>query len=115
MRKCMRKMSSLTHGERYTHGHHKAVASGFRLTNCGFLFSYVTESTRFHSFQVNQHRTRTSESCASYLVPLLRSDHKLLDIGCGPGSISIGFCKYVESVDAVDNSSSVLSMAKEAA
>ena len=73
----------------YTHGHTRAV--------------------------VKQHAARTAENSAAHLLPLLESNQRLLDVGCGPGSISIGLAKRVQHVEAVDNMPSVLAQARAAA
>ncbi|GAA1856891.1 methyltransferase domain-containing protein [Pseudonocardia ailaonensis] len=46
----------------YTHGHHESV--------------------------LRSHRSRTVENSAAYLAPLLRPGLDLLDVGCGPGTIT---------------------------
>jgi SAM-dependent methyltransferase len=46
----------------YTHGHHESV--------------------------LRSHRWRTAENSAAYLVPHLRPGMSLLDVGCGPGTIT---------------------------
>jgi SAM-dependent methyltransferase len=51
----------------YTHGHAEAV--------------------------LRSHRTRTAENSAAYLLPHLRSDQDLLDIGSGPGTITAGLAE----------------------
>jgi cyclopropane fatty-acyl-phospholipid synthase-like methyltransferase len=47
----------------YTHGHHDSV--------------------------LRSHRWRTAETSAGYLLPYLRPGMRLLDVGCGPGTITI--------------------------
>ena len=47
----------------YTHGHHESV--------------------------LRSHRWRTAENSAGYLLPLLRPGMRLLDVGCGPGTITM--------------------------
>src|SRR5947209_8820913 len=47
----------------YTHGHHESVLGG--------------------------HRTRTAESSADYLLPHLQPGMSVLDVGCGPGTITV--------------------------
>src|SRR5947199_3557249 len=47
----------------YTHGHHESVLRG--------------------------HRVRTAENSAAYLLPHLKAGMSVLDIGCGPGTITV--------------------------
>ncbi len=56
-------------GERYTHGHHESV--------------------------LRSHRWRTAENSASYLLPHLRPGQEVLDVGCGPGTITLDFARLV--------------------
>ena len=39
---------------------------------------------------LRSHRSRTAENSAAYLLPYLRPDHRLLDVGAGPGTITFG-------------------------
>jgi ubiquinone/menaquinone biosynthesis C-methylase UbiE len=39
--------------------------------------------------------TRTAANCAAFLSPYLRPGMRLLDCGCGPGSITIGLAETV--------------------
>ncbi len=55
--------------EEYTHGHAPAV--------------------------VRQHGQRTAEEAAAFLLPELRPGMRLLDVGCGPGSITRGLAERV--------------------
>ncbi|MFL6134979.1 MAG: GNAT family N-acetyltransferase [Nocardioidaceae bacterium] len=50
-------------GNVYTHGHHESV--------------------------LRSHRWRTAENSAGYLLPHLRPGMRLLDVGCGPGTITM--------------------------
>jgi SAM-dependent methyltransferase len=53
----------------YTHGHHESV--------------------------LRSHRWRTAENSAAYLLPHLRHGQSLLDIGCGPGTITVDLAARV--------------------
>jgi len=44
---------------------------------------------------VRSHAARTAASSAAYLLPLLRPGMDLLDVGCGPGSITIDLAEAV--------------------
>jgi len=55
--------------ETYTHGHAPAV--------------------------VRQHAQRTADEAAAFLLPELRPGMRLLDVGCGPGSITRGLAERV--------------------
>jgi SAM-dependent methyltransferase len=54
---------------RYTHGHHEAV--------------------------LRSHRWRTVENSAAYLRPYLHPGTSMLDVGCGPGTITLDFANLV--------------------
>src|SRR5262245_33722937 len=51
----------------YTHGHHESV--------------------------LRSHRWRTVENSAAYLIPHFRAGVRLLDVGCGPGTITADFAR----------------------
>lgn len=59
----------------YVHGHHESV--------------------------LRSHTWRTVENSAAYLVPHLRSDLRLLDIGCGPGTITVDFAERLPDGEVV--------------
>jgi len=68
--------------ERYTHGHHESV--------------------------LRVHAWRTVENSAAYLVPHLRPGLSLLDVGSGPGTITLEFAERlapgrVVGIDAADD------------
>jgi SAM-dependent methyltransferase len=76
--------------EVYSHGHHPSVTAA--------------------------HAARTVASSAAYLEPLLEAGLDLLDLGCGPGSITAGFADIVApgSVLGIDSSADVVAQASEA-
>lgn len=63
----------------YTHGHDEAV--------------------------LRSHRARTVDNSAAYLVPHLRAGLTVLDVGCGPGTITVGLAERVAPgmVTAIDS------------
>lgn len=75
--------------DRYTHGHHASV--------------------------VGQHAHRTAERDAAYLLPRLRAGMRLLDVGCGPGTITAGLGRAVApgEVIGLDVVPAVLETARE--
>ncbi|HKC28606.1 MAG TPA: methyltransferase domain-containing protein [Jatrophihabitans sp.] len=75
----------------YTHGHHQSV--------------------------LQSHNSRTAANSAAYLMDHLLTGARVLDIGCGPGSITKDFAELVapEIVVAVDNVEAPLEVARAAA
>lgn len=73
---------------KYTHGHHESV--------------------------LRSHRRRTAQDSAAYLLPHLRPGLSVLDIGCGPGTITADLAALVAPgpVVAVDQSEDVLDAAR---
>jgi SAM-dependent methyltransferase len=73
---------------RYTHGHHESV--------------------------LRSHRWRTAENSAAYLVPHLRAGLSLLDVGCGPGTLTADLATLVAPgrVTAVEPEVAVLTLAR---
>jgi ubiquinone/menaquinone biosynthesis C-methylase UbiE len=82
-------MSSVN--ETYQHGHHASV--------------------------VNNHAKRTAETDAAFFLPHLKPGMRLLDVGCGPGSITAGLALRVEPAGTVgiDASESVIETARSLA
>jgi ubiquinone/menaquinone biosynthesis C-methylase UbiE len=78
----------LTH-ETYTHGHAPAT--------------------------VRQHGRRTAEEAAAFLLPALQPGMRLLDVGCGPGSITRGLAERLApgQVVGLDLSAQTLAAARE--
>src|SRR5499426_4328635 len=50
---------------------------------------------------VRQHARRTAEEAAAFLLPELRPGMRLLDVGCGPGSITRGLAERVTPGEVV--------------
>src|SRR5205807_3307913 len=44
---------------------------------------------------VRQHAQRTAEEAAAFLLPELRPEMRVIDVGCGPGSITRGLAERV--------------------
>jgi SAM-dependent methyltransferase len=74
----------------YTHGHHESV--------------------------LRSHRWRTAENSAAYLLPHLRCGMSLLDVGCGPGTITFDLARRLAPglVVGVDLSADVIEQAARA-
>ncbi|HET9519366.1 MAG TPA: methyltransferase domain-containing protein [Actinoplanes sp.] len=72
----------------YTHGHHESV--------------------------LRSHRWRTAENSAAYLLAHLRPGHRLLDIGCGPGTITADLAGRVSPgrVTALETTDAALDLAR---
>lgn len=72
----------------YTHGHHESV--------------------------LRSHRRRTVENSAGYLLPALRPGLSVLDVGCGPGTITVDLAARVAPghVTAVEVTEEALDLAR---
>ncbi|MEU9886422.1 methyltransferase domain-containing protein [Sphaerisporangium sp. NPDC051011] len=75
----------------YTHGHHESV--------------------------LRSHTWRTAANSAAYLLPHLRSGMSLLDVGCGPGTITADLAEVVApgQVTGIDTAEGVLAQARDVA
>ncbi|KAK0446762.1 methyltransferase type 11 [Armillaria borealis] len=60
-----------------------------RLTNR----AYATHG--YHDSVLRAHQSRTAQNSAAYLLPSLRPDMTILDVGCGPGTITADFAALV--------------------
>ena len=72
----------------YTHGHHESV--------------------------LRSHRWRTAENSAAYLLPRLTPDAQILDIGCGPGTITADLADRVPQghVTGIDAAPDIIEQAR---
>src|SRR5580765_6329341 len=63
---------------------------------------------------LRQHAQRTADEAAAFLLPHLRPDMRLLDVGCGPGSITRGLAERLSAgqVVGVDLSRETLESAR---
>lgn len=63
------------------------------------------------------HLLRTAEVDAGFLLPHIQPSSRILDVGCGPGTITTGFAKYAiqGTVIGVDFSEAVVQKAKSLA
>ena len=66
---------------------------------------------------LRSHRWRTAENSCGYLLDRLKPGLRILDVGCGPGTITVDLARRVEPgrVVGLDRSEAVLSAAREAA
>ena len=74
-------------GERYTHGYHPEI--------------------------IGSYTRRTAENCAAFLLPHLRADLAVLDVGCGPGTITAGLARRAGRVVGLDMSPAMVDAARE--
>ena len=70
----------------YTHGHHESV--------------------------LRSHRRRTAENSAAYLLPHLNSGDRVLDVGCGPGTITADLATRTAHVTALEITEAALDLAR---
>src|SRR6476619_6200433 len=84
-------MSDVRDPDRYAHGHPASV--------------------------LRSHRWRTAENSAAYLLPHVRPGLDVLDVGCGPGTITIDLARIVGAGHAVglDGAPSAIEVARESA
>ncbi len=78
----------------------------------------MTTYTHGHPDAVlRSHRWRTADNSAAYLLPHLRPGLALLDVGCGPGSLTADLARHVApgQVIAIDSAVAPLDEARAAA
>ncbi|MFJ6652939.1 class I SAM-dependent methyltransferase [Microbacterium sp. NPDC091313] len=70
-----------------------------------------------HSSVVSSHARRTAENSVAYLLPHLTPGMALLDVGCGPGTITVDLAERLAPgrVVGVDTSDVALQLAREVA
>ena len=70
-----------------------------------------------HDSVLRSHRWRTAENSAAYLIPFLGDGAQVLDVGCGPGTITVGLTAYVGTghVLGIDAADTVLADARDEA
>ncbi|SDH97758.1 methyltransferase domain-containing protein [Agrococcus jejuensis] len=76
--------------------------------------SDVVYSHGHHESVTRAHAARTVENSAAYLVPYLERGQRILDVGCGPGSITIDLARRVGDgeVVGIDASAQVVEQAR---
>ncbi|KAJ5194653.1 uncharacterized protein N7498_008091 [Penicillium cinerascens] len=81
-------MSSKSETATYTHGHHASV--------------------------VRSHSWRTASNSIGFLLPHLKPHMKILDIGCGPGTITVDVASYVPQghITGLERAGGVLTQAR---
>ncbi|WFG38075.1 methyltransferase domain-containing protein [Candidatus Lucifugimonas marina] len=76
--------------EKYTHGHHASVVAA--------------------------HAVRRASEAAAFVLPQLKSPMRLLDFGCGPGTITVDLAEHLlpdGSVVGIDTSEDLIEQARE--
>ena len=77
----------------------------------------ATYSHGHHSSVVQSHARRTAQNSAGFLLPHIKPTDSILDLGCGPGSITVDFAALVPEGKVVggDAVAEVLNQASELA
>ena len=78
----------------------------------------MTYTHGYASSVTTNHATRTVSDSAAYLLPHLGPGLRVLDVGCGPGSITLDLAEAVGptgQVVGIDVSEQVLDLARRAA
>ncbi|KAF2796437.1 S-adenosyl-L-methionine-dependent methyltransferase [Melanomma pulvis-pyrius CBS 109.77] len=73
-----------------------------------------TYTQGYSDYTVATQQLRTAESEAAFLLPYIKKTDHILDVGCGPGTITTGLAKYASQgrIVGVDISTDVLQKAK---
>src|SRR5689334_4689702 len=71
------------------------LASGFMTSGQPAPLRHETYTHGHAPAVVRQHAQRTADEAAAFLLPSLRPGMRLLDVGCGPGSITRGLAERV--------------------
>jgi ubiquinone/menaquinone biosynthesis C-methylase UbiE len=68
----------------------------------------------YSNYTTATQETRTAEEHAAFLIPYIKKTDHILDVGCGPGTITTGFAKFASegSVVGIDLSAAVLQKAR---
>ena len=66
----------------------------------------------YHSVIIDSYRRRTAETCAAFLLPRLEPDAEVLDVGCGPGTITLGLARRARRVVGLDASEAMVEQAR---
>ncbi|MBG6059993.1 2-polyprenyl-3-methyl-5-hydroxy-6-metoxy-1,4-benzoquinol methylase [Cryobacterium sp. MP_M5] len=69
----------------------------------------------YHESVLRSHRWRTAENSAAYLLPKLRHEDTLLDVGAGAGTITADFAGLVTEVTATEIGTAELELARATA
>lgn len=74
----------------------------------------ATYTSGHHESVLRSHNWRTAQNFAGYFLSSLRPDMQVLDIGCGPGTITADFAALVPDgeVTGIDTEQGVLDQAK---
>ncbi|NYD34955.1 methyltransferase domain-containing protein [Actinomycetospora corticicola] len=73
----------------------------------------MTAYSQGHAASVLRSQTwRTVDNSAAYLAPHLRADMRVLDVGCGPGTITADLATRVGSVLGIDSDPGVVEKAR---
>lgn len=77
--------------------------------------SQSTYTQGYSEAVLRSHASRTAETSAAFLLAHLKPDAKILDIGCGPGTITTSLAKYIPdgSIVGTDYSAEVVAEAQK--